>query len=243
MAKSFSIVIPARLASTRLPEKLLRVVKGKPLIQWTWENALKTKAANVTVVTDSKEIFTAIHSNGGQAFMTAEHHETGTDRINEYITETNLPDDELIINLQGDEPLLSPDLVNDLADFMIENNFNFSTLCKPFESDEELKDINKVKVQLSEDQKAVAFSREPLGNLSIKHNFHHIGVYGYSAGVLTYFAGLVQTNNEKREKLEQLRALDNNLDIHVLKIDECRSFGIDTLEDLKKFEGLLTNET
>ena len=243
MARGFSVVIPARLASTRLPEKLLRVVKGKPLIQWTWANALKTKAANVTVVTDSKEIFTAIHSKGGQAFMTAEHHETGTDRINEYITETNLPDDELIINLQGDEPLLSPDLVDDLADFMIENNFNFSTLCKPFESDEELKDINKVKVQLSEDQKAVAFSREPLGNLSIKHNFHHIGVYGYSAGVLTYFAGLVQTNNEKREKLEQLRALDNNLDIHVLKIDECRSFGIDTLEDLKKFEGLLTNET
>ena len=243
MAKSFSIVIPARLASTRLPEKLLKVVKGKPLIQWTWENALKTKAANVTVVTDSKEIFNAIHNKGGQAFMTTEHHETGTDRINEYITETSLPDDELIINLQGDEPLLSPDLVDDLADFMIENNFNFSTLCKPFESDEELKDINKVKVQLSEDQKAVAFSREPLGNLSIKHNFHHIGVYGYSAGVLTYFAGLVQTNNEKREKLEQLRALDNNLDIHVLKIDECRSFGIDTLEDLKKFEGLLTNET
>ena len=243
MAKSFSIVIPARLASTRLPEKLLKVVKGKPLIQWTWENALKTKAANVTVVTDSKEIFNAIHNKGGQAFMTTEHHETGTDRINEYITETSLPDDELIINLQGDEPLLSPDLVNDLADFMIDNNFNFSTLCKPFESDEELKDINKVKVQLSEDKKAVAFSREPLGDLSIKQNFHHIGVYGYSAGVLTYFAGLQQTNNEKREKLEQLRALDNNLDIHVLKIDECCSFGIDTLEDLNKFEGLLTNET
>ena len=243
MARSFSIVIPARLKSTRLSEKLLKVVKGKPLIQWTWENALKTKAANVTVVTDSKDIFTAIHSNGGQAFMTAEHHETGTDRINEYITETNLPDDELIINLQGDEPLLSPDLVNDLADFMIDNNFYFSTLCKPFESDEELKDINKVKVQLSEDKKAVAFSREPLGDLSIKQNFHHIGVYGYSAGVLTYFAELEQTNNEKREKLEQLRALDNNLDIHVLKIDECRSFGIDTLEDLNKFEGLLTNET
>ncbi|MBL6693657.1 MAG: 3-deoxy-manno-octulosonate cytidylyltransferase [SAR86 cluster bacterium] len=242
MARSFSIVIPARLASTRLPEKLLKVVKGKPLIQWTWENALKTKAANVTVVTDSKEIFTAIHSKGGQSFMTAEHHETGTDRINEYITEANLSDDELIINLQGDEPLLSPDLVNDLADFMIDNNFNFSTLCKPFESDEELKDINKVKVQLSEDQKAVAFSREPLGNLSVKQNFHHIGVYGYSAGMLTYFAGLEQTKNEKREKLEQLRALDNNLDIHVLKIDECRSFGIDTLEDLNKFEGLLTNE-
>ena len=242
MAKSFSVVIPARLASTRLPEKLLRVVKGKPLIQWTWENALKTKAANVTVVTDSKEIFNAIHNNGGQAFMTAEHHETGTDRINEYITETSLPDDELIINLQGDEPLLSSDLVDDLADFMINNNFNFSTLCKPFESDEELKDINKVKVQLSEDKKAVAFSREPLGDLSIKQNFHHIGVYGYSAHVLTYFAGLEQTNNEKKEKLEQLRALDNNLDIHVLKIDECRSFGIDTLEDLNKFEGLLTNE-
>ena len=241
MAKSFSIVIPARLTSTRLPEKLLKVVKGKPLIQWTWENALKTKAANVTVVTDSKEIFTAIHSKGGQAFMTAEHHETGTDRINEYITETNLPDDELIINLQGDEPLLSPDLVNDLADFMIDNNFNFSTLCKPFKSDEELKDMNKVKVQLSEDQKAVAFSREPLGDLSIKQNFHHIGVYGYSAGVLKYFAKLEQTDNERREKLEQLRALDNNLDIHVLKIDECRSFGIDTLEDLNKFEGLLTN--
>ena len=242
MARGFSVVIPARLASTRLPEKLLRVVKGKPLIQWTWENALKTKAANVTVVTDSKEIFTTIHSKGGQAFMTAEHHETGTDRINQYIAETNLPDDELIINLQGDEPLLSPDLVNDLADFMIDNNFNFSTLCKPFESDEELKDINKVKVQLSEDQKAVAFSREPLGDLSIKQNFHHIGVYGYSARVLTYFAGLEQTNNEKKEKLEQLRALDNNLDIHVLKIDECRSFGIDTLEDLNKFEGILTNE-
>lgn len=243
MVRSFSIIIPARLSSTRLPEKLLKVVKGKPLIQWTWENALKTKAANVTVVTDSKEIFTAIHSKGGQAFMTAKHHETGTDRINEYITKTNLPDDELIINLQGDEPLLSPDLVNDLADFMIDNNFNFSTLCKPFKSDEELKDINKVKVQLSEDQKAVAFSREPLGDLSAKQNFHHIGVYGYSAGVLTYFAELEQTNNEKREKLEQLRALDNNLDIHVLKIDECRSFGIDTLEDLNKFEELLANET
>ena len=89
MAKSFSIVIPARLASTRLPEKLLKVVKGKPLIQWTWENALKT-SCKCNRSYRLKEIFNAIHNNGGQAFMTAEHHETGTDRINEYITETSL---------------------------------------------------------------------------------------------------------------------------------------------------------
>ncbi len=239
---NYSIVIPARLSSTRLPMKLLQKVKGKPLIQWTWENANKARAKSVTVLTDAPEIAEIIEGLGGNAVLTSNTHETGTDRIYEYVINESLSDNDLIINLQGDEPLLEAALVDSLGQFMIKNNFSFATLCKPFDNINELDDRNKVKVVIDENYEALSFSRTKVSNRSPEDNFHHIGVYGYTVAALKSFANLKQSKNERAENLEQLRALDNGLKIHVLKVEGCDSFGIDTSEDLEKFKEILDEQ-
>ena len=120
MGNKFCIVIPARLKSTRLEQKLLRKVKGKPLIQWTWENSIKSNAKKVIVVTDSKEIVDIISSLGGNVFLSKREHSSGTDRINEFVISEGFNDEDIIINLQGDEPVIDIKIVNRFAEFMIE---------------------------------------------------------------------------------------------------------------------------
>jgi len=240
MGHKFCIVIPARLKSSRLEKKLLRKVDGKPLIQWTWENSLKSNADEVTVATDSQEIATTISSLGGNIFLSKKEHSSGTDRINEFVTSKQMNDDDIIINLQGDEPLIDIDIVNRFSEFMVENNSNFASICKPFLSEENQNDANKVKVKLSKNNEALSFSRTLIGNDASK-NMHHIGVYGFKKLTLNKFSSLSRSKNEDKEKLEQLRAIDNGIKIDMFKVANFNSFGIDTEEDLLKFKEFVSS--
>ena len=230
----YKILIPARLNSQRLKRKLLEKVDYKTIIQMTWEACLKTDAEEVVVVTDSDEIFELINNLGGSVFKSKKEHSSGTDRIQEYVEELKLSDEKLVINVQGDEPLIEVEAINKLGSFMIDNRFNYGTLAKTFSNDDDLNDSNKVKV-LVDRNKGLDFYRtssvNPIENGKI---LHHIGVYAFTAGFLNHFANMPQTANEKALKLEQLRAIDNGFPINVLELELKDSWGIDTEEDLKK---------
>lgn len=242
MASSFKILIPARLNSQRLKKKLVERIEGKTIIQHTWEQCRKTKAEAVIVVTDSEEIFQIITDAGGEAFLSEAEYTSGTDRINEFSLNAKLAKDELLINVQGDEPLIEVEAIDQLAKHMEENNFSYGTLAKPFKSDRDLLDENKVKVILDKDGKSKEFFR----NLpSEKHNvsdpvYHHVGVYAFKVEFLNLFSSLEISHNEREHKLEQMRALDNNLDLQVLLLNDLNSWGIDTQEDLDKLKNYLS---
>ena len=238
----FKILIPARLNSQRLKRKLLEKVDYKSIIQMTWETCKKTNANEVIVVTDSDEIYELISNLGGNAYKSKKEHYSGTDRIQEYIEEHVLSDNELILNVQGDEPLIKVEAINQLGSFMLDNQFQYGTLAKNLTDDSHLNDANKVKVLVSGNKGLDFYRTKP----NISHDdckiLHHIGVYGFTAGFLTLFAKTPQTVNEEKLKLEQLRAIENGFPINVLELELKNSWGIDTKEDLKKLrEYLRTN--
>ena len=210
----FKILIPARLNSQRLKRKLLEKVDYKTIIQMTWETCLKTNAKEVVVVTDSDEIIELISNLGGS-------------------------DDELVINVQGDEPLIEVEAINQLGKFMMDNQFQYGTLAKNFGDDDILKDKDKVKV-IVEGNKGLDFYRT---NPNSRHDnckiLHHVGVYAFTADFLNLFAKTPTSVNEAKLKLEQLRALDNDLPINVLELELKNSWGIDTEEDLNKLREYL----
>ena len=238
----FKILIPARLNSQRLKRKLLEKVDYKSIIQMTWETCKKTNANEVIVVTDSDEIYELITNLGGNAYKSKKEHYSGTDRIQEYIEEHVLSDNELILNVQGDEPLIKVEAINQLGSFMLDNQFQYGTLAKNLTDDSHLNDANKVKVLVSGNKGLDFYRTKP----NISHDdckiLHHIGVYGFTAGFLNLFAKTPQTVNEEKLKLEQLRAIENGFPINVLELELKNSWGIDTKEDLKKLrEYLRTN--
>ena len=235
----FKILIPARLNSQRLKRKLLQKVDYKTIIQMTWETCLKTNAKEVVVVTDSDEIIELISNLGGSAYKSQKEHNSGTDRIQEYVEEHKFSDDELVINVQGDEPLIEVEAINQLGKCMMDNQFQFGTLAKNFGDDDILKDKNKVKV-IVEGNKGLDFYRT---NPNSRHDnckiLHHVGVYAFTAAFLKLFAKTPISVNEAKLKLEQLRAIDNDLPINVLELELKNSWGIDTEEDLKKLREYL----
>ena len=235
----FKILIPARLNSQRLKRKLLEKVDYKTIIQMTWEACNKTNANEVIVVTDSDEIFELISNLGGHAYKSKKEHNSGTDRIQEYIEELAFSDDELVINVQCDEPLIEVEAVNQLGSFMVDNQFQYGTIAKNFTDDNYLNDANKVKV-LVDGNKGLDFYRTNPN--SSHHNckvLHHIGIYAFTAGFLNLFAKIPPTVNEEKLKLEQLRAIENGFPINVLELELKNSWGIDTEEDLKKLRDYL----
>jgi 3-deoxy-manno-octulosonate cytidylyltransferase (CMP-KDO synthetase) len=235
----FKILIPARLNSQRLERKLLKKVDYKTIIQMTWEACNKTGANEVTVVTDSDEIFELISNLGGNAYKSKKEHNSGTDRIQEYIEELALSDDELVINVQGDEPLIEVEAVNQLGSFMLDNQFQYGTIAKNFSDDNYLMDANKVKV-LVDGNKGLDFYRtNPNSSHANCKVLHHIGIYAFTAGFLNLFAKTPPTVNEKKLKLEQLRAIENGFPINVLELELKNSWGIDTEEDLNKLRDYL----
>lgn len=235
----FKILIPARLNSQRLKRKLLEKIDYKTIIQMTWEACLRTDANEVIVVTDSDEIFNLISQLGGNAYKSKKDHTSGTDRIQEYVEEQELSENELIVNVQGDEPMIETDTINQLGSFMTENQFQYGTLAKNFDDDYQLSDTNKVKV-LVDGNNGLDFYRE---NPNSFHRnckiLHHIGVYAFTAGFLNIFSKMSPTLNEEKLKLEQLRAIDNGFPINVLEVKLKTSWGIDTEEDLKKLKEYL----
>lgn len=250
-------IIPARYDSVRLPGKLLLPLGDKPLIIRTLEQAKKAGLIDdVIVATDSKQIFDTVTSAGGNAVMTSAKHQSGSDRIAE-VAET-LEKGSIIVNVQGDEPLISPKTIDAAVKALLDNDpVQMATTCEKFENAEDILNPNNVKVVCDKDENAIYFSRSPIpylrneiglhGSLrqalesrpQLKDNFKkHTGLYVYRREFLLEYTKWPQTELEKIEMLEQLRALENGIKIKLVEVDEI-SIGIDTAEDLYRAAEIL----
>lgn len=252
-------IIPARFASTRFPGKPLVLLRNKPLIQHVYERAKASHLIDdVFVATDDERIFNCVEKFGGKAIMTSKMHPSGTDRIAEAVDILikegyNLKSDSIIINLQGDEPLIKPQMIDQLVSLMkscdLNKNYQFiGTLAKKIEDEREFQNPNIVKVVFDRNGYALYFSRSPIpfdrekflkGISANDFMYKHIGIYGYTVEILKEFVKLSPSKLEKTESLEQLRALENGIKIKV-EITEYDSFGIDTPEDLEVAEKCLS---
>ncbi len=243
---SFSVIIPCRYASTRLPSKPLLDIAGKPLIQHVYESACLSKANNIYIACDDERIEAAAKSFNANVVMTSQYHESGTDRLAEAAKILNLADDEVIVNLQGDELGMTSGVINQVAEALhLNSDCNMATICEPIHQTEEVLDPNIVKVISDENNYALYFSRAPIpwdrdSNGKLDSNFHerqyyrHIGLYAYRNKFLTEFSQMQRANLEIVESLEQLRALYHGEKIHVSIAIDSTGIGIDTPEDLEK---------
>lgn len=228
-------VIPARYESSRLPKKPLKDICGYPMIEWVYKRALKSNLDKVIVATDSKEVYEAVKKFGGDVILTREDHLNGTSRIAEVCEK--ITDFDVIINIQGDEPLIEKDMINSLIDsFKVEKDLKMSTLKHKLHSWEDIENPNFVKVVTDKNDYAIYFSRSVIPyprNKNIENYFKHVGIYGYKRDfVLDYFK-MESTPLENSESLEQLRVLENGYKIKVLETN-FEVIGVDTQEELEK---------
>lgn len=233
-------IIPARLGSSRFPGKVLADLLGRPMIQWVWEAAKRTHCLeDLIVATDEERVVRAVESFGGKAILTSRDHRSGTDRIVEVVAALKV---KVVINIQGDEPMLEPSMVDDLAKLMLDDpDIGMATLMHSISDPEELEDPNVVKVVTDKDGFALYFSRAPIPYWKISHQraFKHIGMYAYTKDFLLKFAKLPSTALEQQEALEQLRALECGFRIKVIETKH-NPVGVDTPADLEKVKGLLS---
>ena len=222
------IIIPARLHSERLPLKPLKLIDGKPMIQWTYDAAILSNADEVKIATDSIEIQSIF--DDGVALMTSSMHKSGTERVYEVAKKISKSKDDVIINLQGDEPFINKLDINNLFSALVEVENEMATLYREINSKDELTDENIVKVKLNNGY-AEEFSRN---SKQSDDCYVHIGVYAFSGNSLENYNNLEPTDSEKIQKLEQLRAIENNIPIKGIKSLAKIHIGVDTEEDLIK---------
>jgi 3-deoxy-manno-octulosonate cytidylyltransferase (CMP-KDO synthetase) len=251
---SFKVVIPARMRSTRLPGKMLADVAGKPLVAWAAESARASGAAEVVIATDHAEIARALGALGWRVCTTSSAHETGTDRIAEAVEQLGYAPDEIIVNVQGDEPLIAPQLIRQVAEELaLRPSASVATAVHPITSAEAFFDPNVVKVVLDAEGNAQYFSRAPIpyardafaasrGSLPAGlPAFRHVGIYAFRVGFLRQFASLKPTAAERFEALEQLRALGHGYRIAVTVWNGSVEAGVDTRADLERVRARLAN--
>ncbi len=238
----FHIIIPARFSSTRLPGKVLIDVAGKPLIQHVYERALGCGSKSITIATDHEEVKQIAESFGATACMTAIEHPCGTDRLSEAVEKLKMNDEDIIVNIQGDEPLIPPEAVFQTVKAMFDYpQAAMTTLCTPIVTKEEIFDPNIVKVALNKEGFALYFSRAPIPwdrtAFDIRKNayFRHVGLYAYRAKTLKKYRNWISSPLEQIELLEQLRILWHGEKIHVSVIKDPLPPGIDTETDLARF--------
>jgi len=249
----FRVVIPARHASARLPGKVLRPIAGKPMVQWVYESAQRSGASEVLIATDDELIVSAARSFGAEAVLTARSHASGSDRIAEVARARSWPREDIAVNVQGDEPLIPPALISQVASLLDAHpKAAIGTLATPIASVEELLDSNAVKVVTDARGRALYFSRAPIpwnrdgapAGLASQRDFggarRHVGIYAYRVGPLLHLAELPPGALELREKLEQLRALEHGLAIVVAEALEPPGPDVNTLADLEHVTALLT---
>ena len=226
-------IIPARYASTRLPGKPLREIAGKPMIVRVYERALQARfVQDVVVATDDERIRTVVEAHGGHAVMTGADHATGTDRLAEVAA--RMTDYDLIINVQGDEPLIEPSVIDALVEpFLADDRLAMATAKTEITDEEEQENPNNVKVITDKSGNALYFSRAriPYARVPGAKVYKHIGIYAYRRDFLLAYARMAQTPLELSESLEQLRALENGYRIRVVETDAV-FIGVDTEEDL-----------
>ncbi len=232
-------IIPSRFGSTRFPGKPLANISGKPMIQWVYENVSKAEVLDaIYVATDDKRIFNCVESFGGKALMTASTHTCGTDRLAECAGILKLNDDDIVLNIQGDEPLINPKMVMDLFSTFEDPDVYMGTLKKLIENEEELNNPNVVKVISDVKGDAIYFSRYciPYERDGKKANhYKHIGAYAYKTWFLKEYSKMEKTELEKSESLEQLRVIENGLKIRV-KETMYQTVGVDTPEQIEMVE-------
>lgn len=236
----FVVIIPARYASTRLSAKLLQDIHGKPLIQYTYENAKKSGASHVIIATDDKRIEAAAHQFGATTCMTSNQHTSGTARIAEVLTKLNIEDDKIIVNVQGDEPMLNEKVIQQVAQDLENSKMPMATLCENIVDRAQYLDSNCVKVVFNKLGKSLYFSRAPIpafrevAEFKVGICFKHIGIYAYRSGFIKQYLTMNRSNYEQVEKLEQLTVLNEGFDIHISKVCAAVGFGVDTQADLDK---------
>jgi len=253
---SFTVVIPARYASSRLPGKPLAMIAGKPMIRHVCERAAESRASRVVVATDDRRIEEACRGFGAEVILTSPNHASGTDRLEEVVRRLGFASDHRVVNVQGDEPLLPAELINQVADNLeYHPEAAISTLCERLHDPRQVFNPNVVKVVFDARGMAHYFSRAPIPwardfwpasaageNVDLPDSigyFRHIGIYGYRVSVLSDFVRWVPAPTEQVEALEQLRALYNGAAVHVDIADRPPAPGVDTVEDLERVRKLM----
>jgi 3-deoxy-manno-octulosonate cytidylyltransferase (CMP-KDO synthetase) len=243
---NFYVVIPARYKSTRLPGKALIDIAGIPMVIRTAIQARESGAQQVVIATDDQRIKKTVEDYGFEALMTDKDHISGTDRVLDVANQKRWLSDEIIINVQGDEPLIDPELIKLLANALQEPDVNYVSACSNFENFDEYLNPNNVKVVFNQNKIAIKFYRESLvkneKDWNLQQKFHHIGIYGYTKKLLDNFCSLPISKLENSLKLEQLRALENNISLMILKYEGKIHRGIDTPEDLFLIRKYLESE-
>ncbi|MBE8954821.1 MAG: 3-deoxy-manno-octulosonate cytidylyltransferase [Quinella sp. 2Q5] len=236
-------VIPARYSSTRLPGKPLKDICGVPMVCRVYERASRAKSVDAVIVaTDDERIFRAVEKFSGRAMMTRADHKTGTDRLAEVAEK--FPDCDVVVNVQGDEPLIEPALIDELVAAFADENLQMATVASEMTDAEEIANPNNVKVVVDAQSNALYFSRAPIPfprNEGILPVLKHIGIYAYRRKFLLDYARMEPTPLEKTESLEQLRALENGYAIRVIK-SSCRFVGVDTAQDLQRVNEIYRRE-
>ena len=250
---SFIVIIPARFESSRLYGKPLKEINGKPMIEWTWQQAQQSGAERIIIATESTEVQRVCEAFGAEVCLTGKHHQSGTERIAEVIEKTGLQDDDIIVNVQGDEPMLPSKLMHQVAEGLQKHPHIFmATLCEPIDSIETVFDPHAVKVSRNANNLAINFSRAPLpwsrdtfleDIKTLPENWHykrHIGLYAYRAGFVKQYVLWPECDLEHVEKLEQLRVLWQGESILVLDALCHAGVGVDTESDLEAVRMLLS---
>ena len=245
--KNFVVVIPARYASVRLPGKPLRPIAGEPMIQHVHRLAMQSKADEVWIATDDERIEATTRGFGANVCMTSADHHSGTERLAEVCELQSWPDDLVVVNLQGDEPLLPPVLIDECAALLEDDSVGMGTLASPMETDEDLRNPNVAKIVIDQHDNALYFSRAPIpysrdehtDKLTMQTALRHHGIYAYRGAVLRQLIAAGPCDMEQCEKLEQLRALWLGITVRVGRASVRPGPGVDTEEDIAAVEDAL----
>jgi len=246
MAKTL-ILIPSRMAATRLPCKPLLKINNLSIVSHVFKRAEEANIGEVVVATEDQEILEDVLKNGGKAVLTSNNHKTGTDRIFEAFQKLNIKNIDYILNLQGDEPNIDKNDIINLNNLMINSEAEIGTLAAIIQHNKVLNDKDVVKVitesklEKNNFPTAINFTREN-SLINNKNTYHHIGIYSYKVNTLEKFVSLDQTDREKKNKLEQLRALDNKLKINVA-LAKSSPIGVDTKEDYLAIKKIMEYKT
>ena len=235
------VIIPSRMSATRLPGKPLLKINGKSIISLVFKRAESAEIGEVVVATEDEEIVNDVKKNGGNVILTSKNHKTGTDRIFEALNLLSKKDIDLVMNIQGDEPDIDIDDIRNLKSKMITFESKIGTLAAKIQNNKMYTNENVVKVKIKEplNQNSFPFAENFIRNIKGKEKnniYHHIGIYCYEVQTLKKFISFKQSKNEVKNRLEQLRALDNNIDINVALANRS-PIGVDTMEeyiDIKK---------
>lgn len=252
-AAGFRVVIPARYGSTRLPGKVLLPLLGKPLLAHVWQRACDSLAEQVVIATDDERVVQLARALGADVEMTDPAHASGSDRVNEVAQRRGWPDTDVVVNLQGDEPAMPPQLIDQLGQTLLtQQQFDMATLAFPLAEIAAYLDPHQVKVVFAANGQALYFSRAPIpcdrsavlagraeSELPAAGGYGHIGLYAYRVGALKRFSALPPSALEDCEGLEQLRALDNGMRMHVGLAASRPGRGVDTAADVAVVEAQL----